>query len=194
MNLHPLPRLLTAAAHLLEKAGELPPLTLALTPGAGLMPPVTLSPAANLPAEDQHALVHAIARAHRWSAERLSLADGWSAKGTVDGIRVEVMSAPGSGADGKVLRHPDASTAAHAALVRGLLDWAHALDGCVRELDVLEETEDGAGLWALVRVHEPDLEAVQAEHAVMRVPPLHGWSGYRAEGVLPTGHRLMISI
>ncbi len=59
MNAHPLPHLLTAAAHLLEKAGELPPLTVALTPDAGLMPPVTLSPAANLPVEDQHTLVHA---------------------------------------------------------------------------------------------------------------------------------------
>ncbi|WP_235432089.1 hypothetical protein [Nocardiopsis sp. RV163] len=89
---------------------------------------------------------------------------------------------------------PRRPTAAHTALLRGLADWAHALDGRVRELDVMEETEDGAGLWALVRVHEPALETVLAEHAVMRVPPPHGWSGYRAEGVLPTGHRLMISI
>jgi hypothetical protein len=194
MTPHPLPRLLTAAAHVLEEAGHLPPLTVAMTPGAELMPPVTLSPATNLPVEEQHALVHAIARAHRWPAERASLADGWSAEGTVDGIRIEVMSAPGPGADGKVLRHPDASTAAHAALLRGLADWAAALDDRVRELDVMEEAEDGAGLWALVRVHERDLEAVLAEHAVMRIPPPHGWSGYRAEGVLPTGHRLMISI
>ncbi|WP_435109275.1 hypothetical protein [Nocardiopsis synnemataformans] len=193
MTPHPLPRLL-AAAHVLEVAGHLPPLTVAMTPGAGLMPPVTLSPTTNLPTEDQHALVHAIARAHRWSAQRLGLADGRSTKGTVDGIRVEVMSAPGLGADGKVLRHPDASTAAHAALLRDLLDWAAALDTSVRELDVMEETEDGAGLWTLVRVHERDLEAVLAEHAVMTVPAPHGWSGYRAEGVLPTGHRLMISI
>ncbi|WP_017578544.1 hypothetical protein [Nocardiopsis kunsanensis] len=61
----PVPRLLTAAHHLLERAGELPPLTVAMTPGADLTPPVTLSPATNLPSEDQHALVHAIARAHR---------------------------------------------------------------------------------------------------------------------------------
>lgn len=194
MTPHPLPRLLTAAAHLLEKAGELPPLTVAMTPGADLMPPVTLSPATNLPSEGQHALVHAIAHAHRWSAERLSLADGWSAKGTVDGIRVEVMSTPEPGAGGTVLRHPEASTAAHVALLCDLADWADALDTSVRELDVMEEIEDGAGLWALVRVHESVLEPVLAEHAVMRVPAPHGWSGYRAEGVLPTGHRLMISV
>ncbi|WP_239643904.1 hypothetical protein [Nocardiopsis kunsanensis] len=104
------------------------------------------------------------------------------------------MSAPGPGAGGKVLRHPDASTAAHAALLHGLVDWADTLDGGVRELDVMEEAEDGAGLWALVRVHETDLKAVLDAHAVMRVPAPHGWSGYRAEGVLPTGHRLMISV
>ncbi len=104
------------------------------------------------------------------------------------------MSAPGPGTDGTVLRHPDASTAAHAALLRCLVNWAHALDTSVRELDVMEETQDGAGLWALVRVHESVLEPVLAEHAVMRVPAPHGWSGYRAEGILPTGHRLMISI
>ncbi|WP_236572101.1 MULTISPECIES: hypothetical protein [unclassified Nocardiopsis] len=194
MNPRPLPHLLTAAALVLEEAGQLPPLIVAMTPGAGLRPPVTLSPATNLPAEEQHALVHAIARAHRWSAQPLSLADGWSTKGAVGGIRVEVMSAPGPSADGKVLRHPDASTAAHAALLRGLLDWAQALGDGVRELDVMEEAEGGAGLWALVRVKESVLESVLAEHAVMRVPAPHGWSGYRAEGVLPTGHRLMISI
>ncbi|UOE22300.1 hypothetical protein NI17_023990 (plasmid) [Thermobifida halotolerans] len=108
------------------------------------------------------------------------------------GVRVEAVSAPGP-AGGDVLRHPDASTAAHAALLRGLVDWAATLGGGVRLLHVLEDVEDGAGLWALLRVHEPALEAVLAEHAVMRVPPPHGWSGYRAEGVLPTGHRLMIS-
>src|SRR5699024_2203680 len=61
------------------------------------------------------------------------------------------------------------------------------------ELDVLEETEDGGGLWALVRVRETDLEAVLAEHAVIRAPS-HRWSGYHAKGVLPNGHRLTISV
>ncbi|MBV2367123.1 hypothetical protein [Streptomonospora nanhaiensis] len=100
MDTHTLPELLTAAATVLEAAGHLPPLTVAMTPGDGLLPPVTLSPATTLPAEDQHALVHAVAAAQGWPVGRLATAEGWRTAGVVAGVRVEAISAPGPGADG----------------------------------------------------------------------------------------------
>jgi hypothetical protein len=82
--------LLSAAATLLERAGELPPVSVGcdLTQHTALVGLVVRA-ASSTPADDQRAVVEAVAGVMRWPCSRLGTGDGWIASGRVDAEREE---------------------------------------------------------------------------------------------------------
>ncbi|GAA2635339.1 hypothetical protein SMC26_08525 [Actinomadura fulvescens] len=130
---------------------------------------------------------------------RLSDEDGVSAHGRVGAIEVKTHALP-------LASHPDdrpsprrASTAAHAVLVRALVDWSAALPVQVRALEVAERTaaeetgEAGGALGVRLTVRDhADVAAVRAEVIVPIEPD--GWSGLRGLGMVPTGHDLAMGV
>jgi hypothetical protein len=118
VNPHPLPALLTAAAHVLDQVGELPPVMVTCNANETLLPPLTFTPASlGMAQDDQDRVVHTVAAAMGWSARHLAApGDGWVADGRVDGIEAQVLAAPLRSDTGEpMVRTTNATTAEHAA-------------------------------------------------------------------------------
>lgn len=189
-----LPVLLAAAATLLERVGEVPPLCVDLRPAERWLPPVTLSPVSlNLPPLQQAALVYKVAERMGWALRDVER-DALAVTGTIDGIAVEIMAAPLPGVRGTYGRKSQITTAEHAALLRALVDWSAALPPQVIGLKIredLDNNDDGALTGRLVL---SDHDAVDLISDLIVAAPVSDWSGYRGAGNLPTGHALTISV
>lgn len=118
---------------------------------------------------------------------------GWSTAGVVGGVSVEALAAPVVGRIGVPrVRAGGVTTAGHAVLLRGLVDWDAALPELARTLVVCEDLE-GSGQLAGRLVLARGSDVSQVAGLVTSVPD-DGWSELRGMGVLPTGHGLTISV
>lgn len=190
-----LPVLLSAAAGVLEAVEEdLPPLTVAMESRDTVLPQITITPSGIFDAEEvqQRTVEHLARILGTWPKPLSGSGGGWTAQGRVNGLEVDVLAAPLRGHDGdrRSERRPEDGTAAHAKLLRDLIDWAGALPAACN-LQV-EESTDGEGLLARLTTAATDLPAVLDTHALLVTPAAGIWDKTRGEGVTPTGHRLVI--
>lgn len=187
--------LLTVAARVLDRAGDLPPVTVTCSPSERFLPPVTVTPASLAMADDDQAdIARTVASRMGWPLRPLSEGDGWISTGTVDGVEVQAIAAPLSGGTSSeaLTRATDVTTAEHAELLRTLVDWSASLPTKVMALEVTEELH-GTGRFKARLVLPVGSDVSRVSELVMPVPA-DGWSGYRGSGVLPTGHALTISV
>ncbi|MFG2005205.1 hypothetical protein ACGFNU_39280 [Spirillospora sp. NPDC048911] len=121
MSGHELPALLTAAAVVLERAGEIGPVSVRCDRASRSLPPVTITPASvTLPGDVQRAIVRTIAEAMGWRARPLDGEDGTTTRGQVGAIEVDALAVP---LPGHPVDRPGpcrTTTAAHADLLRAL--------------------------------------------------------------------------
>ncbi|MDP9850338.1 hypothetical protein [Streptosporangium lutulentum] len=192
-----LPPLLSAAATLLQRVGELLPVSVTCQLTHPSLAPVTLTPASlHMSRDDQHAVVKAIATALGWSCRRLPNVDGgWVADGRIDGIPVEALAAPitwTSTSGERAVRGTGITTADHAALLLDLVDWSAALPTHgIAGLEVREDLDAGALRACLVVA---DRATTKEIGELVLAAPDDGWSGYAGAGLLPTGHDLSVSV
>lgn len=190
----PIANLLAAAAEVLERAGELPPLSVVCAPAERVLAPVTITPASSrMSRADQARLVRAVAAAMGWPSRQLAdVEGGFTTSGMLHGIGIEVMAAPLSYAEESQVRTGSVTTAAHADLLRALTDWSAALPEQTTALELGEDLEANTLAARLL---------LASDAAVAKVPGLIitddrpvDWSGFRGSGVLPTGHGLTVSV
>jgi hypothetical protein len=192
------PELLSAAAALLQRAGELPPVSVDcdLTQHTALASIVIRPASSHAPADEQRAVVEGVAEAMRWPCRQLSTGDGWLASGRVDGVEAQALAAPlptsAVGGPTAVRSARNTTTAEHAVLLRDLVGWSAALPDGVAALQVYEDARDCGALMARLVVTDRATLA-QLGELVVNVPG-DGWSGYAGTDVLPTGHSLTVSI
>lgn len=186
--------LLTVAARVLDRAGELPPVTIVCRPAEAVLPQLVLTPASlGMSEEDQSAVVTAVASGMGWPWHSLAGGDGWTSTGTVDGVQVQALAAPLSGCSSEPpARSTDVTTAEHAELLRALIDWSASLPKESKALEVAEDLH-GTGRFTARLVLPAGTDVSRISELVMPVPD-DGWSGYRGSGVLPTGHALTVSV
>jgi hypothetical protein len=187
--------LLDVAARVLDRAGELPPLTVTCSPAERFLAPLALTPATlSMSRDDQAALVRAVAVAMGWPLDRLADVDGgWSSAGTLDGVKVQVLAAPmPDGFGTPPPRSANATTADHAALLRALADWSATLPDSVKALEIREDVDNNGDLAARL-VLTAGADPALIKELIMSVAA-DDWSGFRGFGVLPTGHALTVSV
>ena len=190
-----LPFLLATTSGVLEAVkDDLPPLTVTLESRDTVLPQITITPSGIADDEkiQRHTVEHLARILSTWPKPLSGDSGGWTATGRTKGLKVDVLAAPllGRGVVRHSKRRPSDGTAAHAQLLRDLIDWAGALPAACK-LQV-EESADGEGLLARLTTAADDLPAVLDTHALLVTPAAGIWDKTRGEGVTPTGHRLVI--
>lgn len=192
--MNPLPRLLATAAHVLDQVGELAPVMVTCNADQTLLPPLTLAPASlGMDIDAQTEIVHTVATAMGWPTNHLLDYQAWTATGKVDGVEVQAIAAPVRGSSSEPLvRTGEATTAEHAQLLRDLTDWAATVPTGIKALEVAEDLHHPDARFRARLVLPVGMAPSRVAELVLPVPD-DGWSGYRGDGVLPTGHTLTIS-
>jgi hypothetical protein len=99
--------LLAIAAHVLDRVGELPPITVTCA-AERFLPPIIITPASlNMGLDEQAAVPRTIAFGLGWPLGRLFDGDGWTSTGIMDDVHVQALAVP--------LRRAAASTSSVAA-------------------------------------------------------------------------------